>query len=227
MEEQIKLSDLLALCLQCKFNSAEAENFTKLNEMLGKFIVRSYLPLVDKEITLLSIISVYEGAESFSDAIMRTEIGKVIFGLFAYIANLEVDIDYNALTYVVVDPLYELGVVDYILDFCRQDYSRLERMLQDALNASNVERIANLSGELSQEKLKNMTKELKEFKQELTPDFLEVIKQISGESPKEWKDLHDALGQAIYENSIKKNFKEIGETQDNTENTEDKTDFEA
>ena len=57
MDEQIKLSDILSLCLKCYTEPNNEELIKKVNEICKNFIIRPYLPLIDKQILLFSLYS--------------------------------------------------------------------------------------------------------------------------------------------------------------------------
>lgn len=221
MEEKIKLSELLNVCLKCKFHPEIQDNFTELQALLSKMLVRQYLSLVDKELIILSIITVSEQGTDFIDSEMRLELGKLIFGLFGYLVNFENDIEFETLSYGLVDTLYELDVVDHILSFCQKDFNRLEKMLYNTLNFTNIEKIAKISEALSSDKIDEITSSLKGLKQDLTPEMLEAVKAISADTSPEWKTTQDMFKELLSKNLWEKEIQTLKEKkQEKEEKTE-------
>lgn len=228
MEEKIKLSELLNICLSCKYDSNNQQHFQDLQTLLGKMQIRQYLPLIDKELAILSIISASEQGSDFSDSEMRLEIGKIIFGLFGYLTNFENDISFEGLTYSVIDSLYELDVIDHILEFCKKDYERLEKMLYNMMNFSNIEKIAKISEALSTDKLDAVASSLKNLKKDLTPEMLEAVKTISTDTSPEWKDAQAMFKEILMKNLEEKEFETLGEKKESKkEEIEDIKDIKA
>ncbi len=210
MEEKIKLSKLLNVCLRCKYEPENQDNFQELQNLLNQMIIRQYIPLIEKEIMILSIISTSEQGTDFIDSEMRLELGKVIFGLLGYVVNFENDIEFETLSYGVIDTLYELDVIDHILEFCKKDFERLEKMLYNTLNFSNIEKIAKMSEYLSTDKLDEVANTLKNLKSELTPEMLEAIKVISTDTSPEWKETQNMFKEFLTQNMLKKEFETLG-----------------
>ena len=227
MDEKIKLSDILSLCLKCYTEPNNEELIKKVNEICKNFIIRPYLPLIDKQILLFSLLSNLEKAEDFGDSVMRLEIGKVIFGVFGYVLNLENDIDFEKLNYATIDALYELGVVDYIYSFCQADYVRFEKMIDSAISISNIEKLAEVSSDMSDEKIDNLVDTLKEIKAEFTPEMLANLKEITVGNNDDLKDFSKAIGDVVYENAVKKQFRTLDGVEETKEIKKRNTDLKA
>ena len=135
----------------------------------------------------------------------------------------------------LVDLLYETGIIDKILEFCEKDYNRIDRMLDRAINFSNIDRIVQVPALASEEKLTEVIDTLKNLKNEISPDVLEAIKAISLESAPEWQAFKDTIAEKVYsdineqflyeaENKYKQEVSKEGDNQEsgNTESTDNK-----
>lgn len=223
MEEKIKLSSLLNICLNCKYQSENQDNFKELQVLMSQMQIRQYLPLTGKELAILSIISNMEQSSDFMDSEIRLEIGKIIFGLFSYITNFENDINFESLSLGVIDSLYELEVIDHILNFCQKDFDRLEKMLYNTLNFSNIEKIGQISESLSSEKIDEISSAIKDLKEGLTPEMIEAVKAISIDTSPEWKETQNMFKDILSRNLLEKELQTLEEQKkESNNNKEDK-----
>lgn len=218
--EKFKLSDILEICVDFK-NDPTEENHKRIQNMLSQFEVRQYLPLINKELAVISVLSCVSDSMDAIDAEMNYVAGKVVFGLMQYVINIEVDLQFGMIPLSIIDALYEFEIVDYILQFCEKDYSRLEKMMDEAINFSNMDRICHVPSLLSDDKLEEFTKSLKEFKEELSPEVLEAVKALSSETSPEWRVTRDILGELMVSNSFDKDLELLDNNKDEDEEEEE------
>lgn len=195
MAEQntIKLTHLLEACLDFTKDPSPA-NELKVVEITKLFVYREYIPLVEKQIQIAAIIGGIPGDEY--DALVCENwlvMGKIVHGVLSYVVNLENDLDRAAMTPAVVDLLYKMGIIDDILGHCQKDYERLEKMVDDVVNFSNLFRLVQTAELFDPSALAEFTKELREMKQELTPEMLKDLKSFAVSGSPEFEILKEAV----------------------------------
>ena len=192
-QNKIKLTSLLEACLDFTRDPSPA-NELKVAEIANLFAYREYIPLIEKQIQVAAIIGGIPGDEY--DALVCENwlvMGKVIHGILPYVVNLENDLDKGAMTPAVVDLLYNMNIVDSILEHCEKDYKRLEKMVDDTMNFTNLFRLVQSVELLDPSKLDEFMKELREMKQELTPEMLANLKSLAVSASPEFAALKEAV----------------------------------
>ena len=105
MEEQnkIKLTDLLEACLEFK-RDPKPENELAIKAITNRFIVKEYIPLADKiaQVALIMGLVHSDNLDQF-EAETWVVIGKVVYGIMAYVDNLENNLDRLSMSATVVD----------------------------------------------------------------------------------------------------------------------------
>lgn len=220
MAEQntIKLTNLLEACLDFTKDPSPA-NELKVVEITKLFAYREYIPLIEKQIQVAAILGGIPGDEY--DALVCENwlvMGKVVHGILAYVVNLENDLDRVALTPAVVDLLYKMGIIDDILSHCEKDYRRLEKMVDDVVNFSNLFRLVQTVELFNPSALADFTKELREMKEELTPEKLKDLKSIAVSGSPEFQVLKETVADAAIGKAMEGDFNFA--TQKNEEKSE-------
>lgn len=192
-QEKIKLSELLADCLAFEKDPTPA-NEIKVLEKTQLFVYREYIPMVEKQIQIATIIAAIPGEDD--DALAAENwitMGKVVYGLLSYVINLENDLERFGLTPAVIDTLYRNNIIDSILEHCEKDYKRFEKMLDDVINFSNLFRITQTASIIGGDRLEAFIKELRELKQDLSPELLEQLKSLAVAGSPEFAVLKEAV----------------------------------
>lgn len=120
-------------------DDAEAEK--RLNEAKGELVIRSYIPISEKEEIVKSILAHTITSEDLYSVspYVAVEIGETIFGLMAY-AGLQVSDPWR--DYMEdADLIWLTGVGDYIQSMCDFDFKKLQRMVDNSLNFYNLDNL--------------------------------------------------------------------------------------
>lgn len=202
-QEKIKLTQLLEACLAFEKDPVPA-NEIKVLEITKLFIYREYIPLVEKQINIATIISAIPDDDD--DALVAENwitMGKIIYGLLGYVVNLENDLDRVGLTPAVIDILYRNNIIDSILEHCEKDYKRFEKMLDDVINFNNIFKLTQTASIIGGERLETFIKELRELKQDLTPELLEQLKSLAVAGSPEFAVIKEAVLDEAIGNTLK------------------------
>lgn len=221
-QEKIKLTQLLEACLDFTRDPTPA-NELKITEITKDFVIREYLPLSEKQAQLTLIVGSIpdEGFNAFTAETWLT-INKVLFGILAYVTNLEYDLDLISSKPVVVDLLYQTGVIDLVLEHASKDFERLDKMISEAINFSNIFRIAETASLFSQDKIEEFVKEVRSLKQELTPEALKDLKAIVAAGSPELKALKETVVEQAVGNVMEADFDKLEEDKKEEKPAEEK-----
>ena len=206
--ENIKLTELLHACLEFK-KEPKDEKLEEINKIVDQFQIRTYLPLVRKQLALIVIANSVTDDMDAIEAAINVHSAKTLYGILGYVTNLEIDVEYSSITPGIIDILYEMGIVDKVLEYCEKDYRRLENIYNEVFDFTNVERIAEVPSLLSEEKMDEVIKTLNSLKTELTPEMLEAIKKISTETSPEWQALKETFAEQIHDSIMNKTMSEL------------------
>ena len=104
----------------------------------------------------------------------------------------------------IYDVLVTFGMEDRILEFCGKDHARLRKMLDDAVNFSNIFRIVESTKLLSSENIAELDKVLKGLKDNLTIEKIQELKAILAEADPAWTELKKSVGEeAVLASTVK------------------------
>lgn len=202
-QEKIKLTDLLAACLAFEKDPTPT-NEIKILEITKLFTFREYIPMVEKQIQIAAIISAIPGEDD--DALVAENwitMGKIVYGLLNYVINLENDLDRFGLTPAVIDALYRNNIIDAILEHCEKDYKRFEKMLDDVINFNNIFRLTQTASIIGGERLEKFIQELRDLKQDISPELLEQLKSLAVAGSPEFAMVKEAVLDEAIGNAMK------------------------
>lgn len=210
-DKKIQITDILNACLDFKKDPTTA-NELKITELKEKMILREYIPLQEKTTIMALILGLIPDTEyNAFTAAQWVVMGKYIYGLLSYAINLDNNLDRLLLTPSVIDLLTEFGFFDTIMNHCAKDYGRLEQMVDEALNFSNIFKLTETMSLIDTENLTNFVKEIREFKKEFTPEMLKDFKAIIAKTSPLTTALQETLVEDAVEKVMDENFKDIEE----------------
>ena len=215
-EDKLLLTDLLELCLDFKENPTD-ESEKKIVDFVNKFNVISYMPIQSKQIALALILNsatiteqdIKLGAGSdmdITDVVLNLEAGKLIYGLLPYVINLENDLGAQGLNMGVLDLLYQFGIADHILQYCRLDFDRLDKMVEEANNYSNLAKLADNIALMSPENMAEFTNVIIDLKNELTAEKLKDLKALATAGDPRWSALKETVADEAIGKAMENDF---------------------
>lgn len=175
---KISLEELLKACENFVQNpSSEREEV--LTTFKSQLIIRNYLPLREKVVALYKILSdtvIPEGSLGSVFAV-KLEVSTLFNGLLVY-TNIESPISYEKLTYENYDLLYQSGVVDYILQYCQQDYNKLISLIDYSLDYHHLLDLIETLKKVDTEHIDKILYEMKSMRETMDPVSLQNISDI-------------------------------------------------
>ncbi len=208
--EKLQLSALLGACLEFKAEPTDQRKAV-IDKMLSDMQIVSYLAQKYKETCLIAVLSV-SGAENANAVAMgiNLSVAKIIYGLLPYVINLENDLDFAALNAGAVDLLYEMGIVSYILNICKDDYERLVSLIDSTVNFSNLLKLADLANVFTPDNVDKFTETVRDLRTELTPEKLKELNSIVAAGSVEWKALKETVADDAISNMMEQEFHRAG-----------------
>lgn len=182
---KIKLSQYLQACVDLKTNPNE-ESAKKINDLLAQLVIKPYIPLQEKMVIIGSIIFTITEEYDALGAMAHIETRKITEGLLHYVVNLDNDIIGLQNNYTVHDAIIEYGMYDIIIKYCKEDFDRLVRMIDDTFNFSNIYKLLESAQFFTDDGYHKWEEGMKNLKTELTPELMsniqELLKFNSGEA---------------------------------------------
>jgi hypothetical protein len=191
--EKLKLSEYLLLCSKFEDNPEDESLLGKINEFLSKLSIREYIPLKEKEIILIDVLNMLNKDFDVPGVATFLEIGKLTKGMLAYCVNLENDTMFLTFGYFIVDTFYKYGLYDTIMERCGKDCNRLFKMIDDALNVSNIYRLLETASLFNKESYDEWLQSMKELKDTLDSKTLQEVLDVLGTDSEESKELLNSI----------------------------------
>lgn len=181
MEEEkeiLKLTDYLNACLKFEENPSD-ENFNVIQDFLGKLQIKNYIGLKNKMIIMMNIL--VELNENFDapGTAAQIELKKMKYALLAYCANLEDDAGLITETYGVYDAIYRNGLADAILAICERDYNKIEDMIAQAIDISNIKTLISSMQFFDDDQYEKWLTAIKSLREQLTPEIMEDVAKFN------------------------------------------------
>lgn len=179
------IGEILAICANM-LTEPENEEYTKAyDEMLKNLVIRAYMPIEQKELVLrkalIDIRTIDDESYHFTTGL---EIAKLFDILFAYVVNLDNNIESLWKDYEFYDILWVAGVPDYILQFAGADYARCEKMMDSTLSFDNIKQLLQEIKDTSPEEIVKLTQAFDRFALNTNPDVLKALgNMMANEDP--------------------------------------------
>lgn len=154
--EQIKLAEMVNLGSRFAQGKATVD---ELDEFGNRMTIRSYIPILEKMRLIMAIIFKFnsEDVEMHEIRVINMErelFFDVLLGGYALIDVADPDMR----TYQSYDVLYPL-FANYILQYCKDDYNKIVKMIEDSLNIYAMKDLDSLLGNVDYQALKESAKQ--------------------------------------------------------------------
>ena len=151
-----------------------------LDELGKEISIRAYLPLIDKMICVLALVSgmQYNTAETYEVKIVEMYKEMFFSVLLGKYGMIDVS-DRTLYTYSNYDLLYPI-IGKFLLAYCKDDYEMIEKMIKDSMNYYGLTSITDAVGAIDMEELKKNTDSNGKFIKglEQNKDLIHDLKEI-------------------------------------------------
>ena len=158
--EQIKLAELVNIASRFVQGKTPVE---ELDELGNRMTIRNYIPILDKMRLIMAIIFKFnaEDVEMHEIRVINMErelFFDVLLGGYALIDANDPDLR----TYQSYDLLYPL-FANFILQYCKDDYNKITKMIEDSLNIYAMQDLDSLFNNVDYKALKETAKQHEEL----------------------------------------------------------------
>lgn len=203
--DELRISDYIIMCSDFEKNPDNTELIKDIENFISKLEIREYLPLKQKELITMEIITSLSPDFDAPGTAAFLENGRVSKGLLSYCVNLINDLPIISYNYFTVDAIYQYGLYEAVISRCRDDYNRLIKMIDDVVNASNIYKIVQTASLFNEDSYKDWLDSMNQLKDSLNSDSIKALIEISGlESPESAEFINTAAKMAM--DSVNKEF---------------------
>ena len=195
-EQEILLSDILEKCLDFRQEPAE-EKYKEIEAMIAKIDVRERLTLAEKGLAVMNVLNSVKDNSNALECAFELESGLFFKGTLSYTLNLKIDIPASLMNIETYDLLITFGLEDRILSFCGADHARMRKMLDDAVNFSNIFKLVDSTKLISGENIAEVQATLQGLKEMLTLDRIRELKGVMVETEPAWTELKSTIGEEV------------------------------
>lgn len=158
--EQIKLAELVNIASRFVQGKTSVEELDKLG---NRMTIRNYIPILDKMRLIMAIIFKFnaEDVEMHEIRVINMERELFFDVLLGGYALIDVN-DPDLRTYQSYDLLYPL-FANFILQYCKDDYNKIVKMIEDSLNIYAMQDLDSLFNNVDYKALKETAKQHEEL----------------------------------------------------------------
>jgi hypothetical protein len=158
--EQIKLAELVNVASRFVQGKTSVE---ELDELGNRMTIRNYIPILDKMRLIMAIIFKFnaEDVEMHEIRVINMERELFFDVLLGGYALIDVN-DPDLRTYQSYDLLYPL-FANFILQYCKDDYNKTVKMIEDSLNIYAMQDLDSLFNNVDYKALKETAKQHEEL----------------------------------------------------------------
>lgn len=158
--EQIKLAELVNIASRFVQGKTSVE---ELDELGNRMTIRNYIPILDKMRFIMAIIFKFnaEDVEMHEIRVINMERELFFDVLLGGYALIDVN-DPDLRTYQSYDLLYPL-FANFILQYCKDDYNKIVKMIEDSLNIYAMQDLDSLFNNVDYKALKETAKQHEEL----------------------------------------------------------------
>ena len=158
--EQIKLAELVNVASRFVQGKTSVE---ELDELGNRMTIRNYIPILDKMRLIMAIIFKFNAEDVEMHEIRVVNMERELFFdvLLGGYALIDVN-DPDLRTYQSYDLLYPL-FANFILQYCKDDYNKIVKMIEDSLNIYAMQNLDSLFNNVDYKALKETAKQHEEL----------------------------------------------------------------
>lgn len=196
--EKIDFKNVIEAC--SKFIESNGKDMD-LIDLESHLIIKNYLSMEDKAICATKAF--LDADKDYSIPSIFISIGfdiAILFNCLLSYTNIDVDkITDELKTYENYDLIYQSGLGDYILTYCKQDYNRLVNMIDKALSIEHVSSLLSSLDSIDSNVIEDMTNAIVSLKNNGDKDMIHDMAVISKFSDPGIEDLKEKITEEVLE----------------------------
>lgn len=197
-KDSVDILDLLETASSWLVSPDDKEAEKKFNEIKNQIIVKSFLPLTMKNaLVKKAIFDLRTSDDSIDEFPQALEISLLFNVLLAY-TNIEWEDGLEVKDAAFYDILWASGVCDMILEYCRPDYERVVRMVENMFSFENLYSLVETINKMTPDSVEELTKEVKRIRLESDPKILHDYATLARASDPILHKIADAVEETAY-----------------------------
>ena len=161
-KDSVDILDLLETASSWLVSPEDKEVEKKFNEIKNQIIVKSFLPLTMKNALVKKAIFDLRTSDEIS----------LLFKVLLEYTNIKWEDGLEVKDAAFYDILWASGVCDMILEYCRSDYERVVRMVENMFSFENLYNLVETINKMTPDSVEELTKEVKRIRLESDPQIL-------------------------------------------------------
>lgn len=195
--DNLKMTQYILKCAQFQEDPENAGLFDDISNFCDTLEIREYIPLKEKELIVMEILSYLNSDYDAPGAAAFLEMGKTNIALLRYCVNLENDLDFNFLMnlHLTTDLIMQFGLYDAIIQTAGEDYKRLCVMIDNAVSVSNFYRLTQTAQLFDEKAYENWKKSIEDLKDTVSSKEVQDLINLVDQDGQEGKEIVDQVRQ--------------------------------
>lgn len=200
--EKISFEEFMKVCTD--FVETDGKTMDEFLDMQRRLQIKAFIKMEDKAVCLTRVMM-----DSDKDIeipshffVMALDIAMLFDCLLAY-TNVEYqNIKDEDKSYENYDAIYQSGMADYILSFCKNDFDRTYRMADRSLSYGNLLALIQSLQNFDSDGIKDLIKEFNSVKNDLDKESLHDMAKILTYNDEAFGDLVEKINVESMENAF-------------------------
>ena len=170
----------------------------KVNDIAGKMVILSYVPLRDKKASILRIAAYLDENGRRPDEIAAQVETLFILEIFNNYTNVSIDADfYRIFGEEFYDSLYFAGFVQAIESKCGTDIQRFRSLVFATLDWRNVFSLVDSFSMIDMSHVDALTQEVRDAKEKLSAENIQALRDMVAMNRPGVSDISDMVGASL------------------------------
>ena len=196
--DSVDILDLLETASSWLVSPEDKEVEKKFNEIKNQIIVKSFLPLTMKNaLVKKAIFDLRTSDDSIDEFPQALEI-SLLFNVLLEYTNIKWEDGLEVKDAAFYDILWASGVCDTILEYCRSDYERVVRMVENMFSFENLYNLVETINKMTPDSVEELTKEVKRIRLESDPQILHDYATLARAGDPILHKMADAIEETAY-----------------------------
>lgn len=168
------------------------------DEIKNKIVIKSFLPLEMKNaLVKKAIFDIRTSDDRIDEFPQALEISLLFNVLLAY-TNIEWEDGLEVKDAAFYDILWASGVCDMILEYCRPDYERVVRMVENMFSFENLYNLVDIINKMTPDSVEELTKEVRRIRLDTDPKILHDFATMARAGDPLLHKMADAVEETAY-----------------------------
>lgn len=196
--DSVDILDLLEIASSWLVYPENKEAEKKFNEIKNQIVVKSFLPLTMKNaLVKKAIFDLRTSDDSIDEFPQALEI-SLLFNVLLEYTNIKWEDGLEVKDAAFYDILWASGVCDMILEYCRSDYERVVRMVENMFSFENLYNLVETINKMTPDSVDELTKEVKRIRLESDPQILHDYATLARAGDPILHKMADAIEETAY-----------------------------